>query len=176
MLGLAQALAATGKYTYSFLTPCEGPYGTGWCSVYGGGVVVTGSGGRERQDVKSAVYHMLLNVTRLTTDEITLSRQWMATNLTGLPATPVYVYPGGYETTTMQGITEGVPYTGARGALKEDLGVKDTYADGFNVENITSFGVNPSWMGLPPASLNQKIQALCGRNRCGVCHGESSGT
>ena len=72
----------------------------------------------------------------------------MTTNLTGLPATPVYVYPGGYETTAMQGITEGVPYSGARGALKEDLGVKDTYADGFNVQDITSFGVNPSWMGL----------------------------
>ena len=65
---------------------------------------------------------MQLDVTRLTTDEITLSRQWMTTNLTGLPATPVYVYPGGYETTTMQGIAAGVPYTGARGALKEDLG------------------------------------------------------
>jgi hypothetical protein len=36
----------------------------------------------------------------------------MTTNLTGLPATPVYVYPGGYETTTMQGITAGVPYAG----------------------------------------------------------------
>jgi hypothetical protein len=53
-----------------------------------------------------------------------------------------------------------VPYGGARGALKEDLGVKDTYASGFDVQNITSFGVNPSWMGLPPSQLNQKIQAL----------------
>jgi hypothetical protein len=110
--------------------------------------------------VKSAIYSMQLDTTRLTTDEITLSRQWMTTNLTGLPVTPVYVYPGGYETTAMQGITGGVPYSGARGALKEDLGVKDTYADGFNVQNITSFGVNPSWMGLPPAVLNQKIEAL----------------
>ncbi|MGA8838319.1 MAG: hypothetical protein WCF74_00280 [Candidatus Sulfotelmatobacter sp.] len=163
MLGLAQALAATGKYTYSFLTPCEGPYGTG-CSAYTAAALLSQDlADVSAQDVKTAVYHMLLNVTQLTTDEITLSRQWMTTNLTGLPATPVYVYPGGYETTTMQGITEGVPYTGARGALKEDLGVKDTYADGFNVENITSFGVNPSWMGasgVTPAILNQKIQAL----------------
>src|SRR5260370_35721142 len=90
------------------------------------------------QDVKASVYHMLLDVQRLKTDEITLSRQLMTTNLTGLPATPVYVYPGGYETTTMQGITAGVPYTGARGALKEDLGVNDTYADGFNAQNVTS--------------------------------------
>ena len=52
---------------------------------------------------------MQLDVTRLTTDEITLSRKWMTANLTGLPATPVYVYPGGYETPTMQGIAAGVP-------------------------------------------------------------------
>jgi parallel beta-helix repeat protein len=160
MLGLAQALAATGKYTYSFLLPCLGPYGTG-CSAYTAAALLSQDlADVSGQDVKSAVYHMQLNVTQLTTDEITLSRQWMTTNLTGLPATPVYVYPGGYETTAMQGITEGVPYNGARGALKEDLGVKDTYADGFNVQNITSFGVNPSWMGLTPAILNQKIQAL----------------
>jgi hypothetical protein len=160
ILGLAQALAATGKYTYSFLTPCQGPYGTG-CSAYTAAALLSQdledvSG----QDVKSAVYHMQLNVTQLTSDEITLSRRWMTTNLTGLPATPVYVYPGGYETTAMQGIAEGVPYDGARGALKEDIGVKDTYADGFNVENVTSFGVNPSWMGLEPTVLNQNIQAL----------------
>ncbi|MGA7220428.1 MAG: hypothetical protein WBX38_19085 [Candidatus Sulfotelmatobacter sp.] len=160
MLGLAQALAATGKYTYSFITPCQGPYGTG-CAAYTAAALLSQDlANVSGQDVKSAVYHMQLNVTQLTSDEITLSRQWMTTNLTGLPATPVYVYPGGYETTAMQGIAEGVPFTGARGALKEDLGVKDTYADGFNAENITSFGVNPSWMGLQPGVLNQKIQAL----------------
>ena len=60
----------------------------------------------------------------------------------------------------MQGITAGVPYAGARGALKEDLGVKDTYADGFNAQNVTSFGVNPTWMGIPATALNEKIQAL----------------
>jgi len=160
MLGLAQALAATGKFAYSFLTPCEGPYGTG-CAAYTAAALLSQDlADVSGQDVKNAVYHMQLNVTQLTTDEITLSREWMTTNLTGLPATPVYVYPGGYETTAMQGIAEGVPYSGARGALKEDLGVKDTYADGFNVQNITSFGVNPTWMGLEPAVLNQKIQAL----------------
>lgn len=160
MLALAQALAATGKYTYSFLTPCQGPYGTG-CSAYTAAALLSQDlANVSGQDVKTSVYHAQLNVTRLTTDEITLSRQWMTTNLTGLPSTPVYVYPGGYETTTMQGITAGIPYSGARGALKEDLGVKDTYADGFNAQNITSFGVNPTWMGITPASLNQKIDAL----------------
>ena len=160
MLGLQQALAATGKFTTSYLTPCQGPYGTG-CSAYTAQALLAQDlADVSGQNVKSSIYHMLLDVTRLTTDEITLSRQWMTTNLTGLPGTPVYVYPGGYETTTMQGITESVPYTGARGALKEDLGVLDTYADGFNLQNITSFGVNPSWMGLTAASLNQKVQAL----------------
>ena len=160
MLGLAQALAATGKFTTSFATPCQGPYGTG-CSAYTAAALLAQDlADVSGQDVRTSVYHMQLDVTRLTTDEITLSRQWMTTNLTGLPTTPVYVYPGGYETTTMQGITAGVPYTGARGALKQDLGVKDTYADGFNAENITSFGVNPSWMAIPPAALNQHIQAL----------------
>jgi hypothetical protein len=160
ILGLQQALAATGKFTTSYLTPCQGPYGTG-CSAYTGQALLAQDlADVSGQNVKSSVYHMLLDVTRLTTDEITLSRGWMTTYLTGLPATPVYVYPGGYETTTMQGITAGVPYTGARGALKEDLGVFDTYADGFNLQNITSFGVNPSWQNLTAASLNQKIQAL----------------
>lgn len=160
MLALAQALAATGKYTYSFATPCQGPYGTG-CAAYTAAALLSQDlADVSGQDVKTSVYHAQLNVAQLTSDEITLSRQWMTTNLTGLPSTPVYVYPGGYETTTMQGTAEGVPYAGARGALKEDLGVKDTYADGFNVQNITSFGVNPSWMGLEPSVLNQKIQAL----------------
>ncbi|HEY1657991.1 MAG TPA: hypothetical protein VGG14_06575 [Candidatus Sulfotelmatobacter sp.] len=160
ILGLKTALVATGKFTTSFLTPCQGPYGTG-CSAYTAAALLSQDlADVSGQDVESNVYHMQLDVTRLTTDEITLARNWMTSNLTGLPPTPVYVYPGGYETTTMQGIAEGVPYNGARGALKQDLGVKDTYANGFNVQNVTSFGVNPSWQGLAPTVLNQKIQAL----------------
>ncbi len=157
---LRLALLATGKFSATEIQTCQGPYGTGCSFNTESALLAQDLADVSSVDVKSSVYHMQLDVTRLTTDEITLSRNWMTTNLTGLPPTPVYVYPGGYETTAMQGITEGVPYAGARGALKEDLGVKDTYADGFNVQNITSFGVNPSWMGLPPASLNQKVQAL----------------
>jgi hypothetical protein len=161
ILGLQTALNNTGKFTASVaVPPCQGPYGTG-CSYYTASALLAQDlADVSSQNVKSSVYHMQLDVTRLTTDEITLARSWMTTNLTGLPATPVYVYPGGYETTTMQGITAGVPYTGARGALKEDLGVKDTYASGFDAQNITSFGVNPSWQGLQPAALNQKVQAV----------------
>ena len=157
---LRLALLGTGKFTATENPVCQGPYGTGCSSFTETALLSQDLADVSGQNVKSTVYSMLLDTTRLTTDEITLSRQWMNANLTGLPATPVYVYPGGYETTTMQGITAGVPYNGARGALKEDLGVSDTYADGFNVQNITSFGVNPSWMGLQPPVLNQKIQAL----------------
>jgi hypothetical protein len=158
--GLRVALNATGKFYWAEPTPCQGPYGTG-CSAYTESALLAQDlADVSNVDVKTSIYHMLLDVTRLTTDEITLSRNWMTTNLTGLPASPVYVYPGGYETTAMQAITAGVPYVGARGALKEDLGVKDTYASGFDVQNITSFGVNPTWQGLAPSVLNQKIQAL----------------
>ena len=157
---LRLALLATGKFTATENPTCQGPYGTGCSSSTETALLSQDLADVSGQDVKSAVYSMLLDTTRLTTDEITLSRQWMTSNLTGLPATPVYVYPGGYETPTMQGIAASVPYLGARGALKEDLGVKDTYADGFNVQNITSFGVNPSWMGLDPAVLNEKVEAL----------------
>jgi Right handed beta helix region len=158
--GLRQALQATGKFTATESTPCQGPYGTGCSAFTEAALLAQDLADVSSQDVKSSVYAMQLDVTRLTTDEITLSRSWMTANLTGLPATPVYVYPGGYETNTMQGITAGVPYSGARGALKEDLGVKDTYSSGFDEQNVTSFGVNPSWMGLTAASLNQKVQAL----------------
>jgi len=158
--GLRQALLATGNYTATESATCQGSYGTG-CSINTEAALLAQDlADVSGQDVKSAVYHAQLDVPRLTTDEITLSRQWMTSHLSGLPATPVYVYPGGYETTTMQGITAAVPYSGGRGALKEDLGVKDTYASGFNVQDITSLGVNPSWQLLAPAALNQKVQAL----------------
>ena len=161
VLELMNTLNATGKFTATLPPPpCQGPYGTG-CSAYTAAALLAQDlASVSGQDVKTSAYTMQLNVTQLTTDEITLSRQWMTQNLTGLPPTPVYVYPGGYETSAMQGIAAGVPYTGARGALKEDLGVKDTYASGFDVENVTSFGVNPSWMGLTAGALNQKVQAL----------------
>ena len=158
--GLRQALLATGKFTATEIQTCQGPYGTG-CSAYTESALLAQDlADVSSQDVKSNAYHMQLDVTRLTMDEITLSRQWMTKYLTGLPTTPVFVYPGGYETQTMQGIAAGVPFGGARGALKEDLGVKDTYASGFDVQNVTSFGVNPTWQGLQPAVLNQKVQAL----------------
>jgi hypothetical protein len=171
---LRLALLATGNFTATEATPCQGPYGTG-CSAYTETALLAQDlADVSGQDVRSSAYAMQLDVTRLTTDEITLSRAWMLANLTGLPSTPVYVYPGGYEQPAMETIAAGVPYSGARGALHEggadntglpETGVKDTYASGFNIQNITSFGVNPSWMGLAPAALNQKINALLWKQR-----------
>lgn len=169
--GLQQMLAATGKFTTSYLLPCQGPYGTGCSANTGAALLSQGLADVNAADVKNSVYHMQLDQTRLMTDEVTLSRQWMTTNLTGLPATPVYVYPGGYEDPNFEAITAGL-YGGARGALHEggmgnnllpQTGAKDTYASGYNVQNITSFGVNPNWQGVSgvtPAMLNQKIEAL----------------
>jgi hypothetical protein len=161
---LMNTLNATGKFTATLPPlPCQGPYGTG-CSTYTAPALLSQDlASVSGQNVMTNPYTLQLNVSQLTADEITLSRQWMTQNLTGLPTTPVYVYPGGYETPTMQGIAAGVPYNGARGALKEDLGTKDTYASGFDIQNVTSFGVNPSWQGVSgvtPGILNQKIQAL----------------
>jgi hypothetical protein len=102
---LRLALLATGNFTATEATPCQGPYGTG-CSAYTETALLAQDlADVSGQDVRSSVYAMQLDVTRLTTDEITLSRSWMLANLTGLAPTPVYVYPGGYETTAMQGIT-----------------------------------------------------------------------
>ena len=167
---LENALNATGKFTATLPSPpCQGPYGTG-CSFYTAPALlsqdlasVTG------QDVKTNAYTLQLNVSQLQSDEITLSRQWMTQNLTGLPATPVYVYPGGYEDPAMEAMAAGVPYAGARGALHEGgtanngqpiAGANDTYASGYNVQDITSFGVNPTWMGIAPAALKSHVQAL----------------
>jgi hypothetical protein len=170
--GLYTALYNTGEFSLSYLTPCQGPYGTG-CSAYTNKALLSQDlADVSSADVMTALYHLQLNVTQLTTDEITLSRLWMTTNLSGLASSPVYVYPGGYEDPNMEAITAGVPFVGARGALHEGgtanngqpiSGAKDTYASGYNVQDITSFGVNPSWQGssgVTPAMLNQKIQAL----------------
>jgi hypothetical protein len=175
VLLLQNALNATGKYMATLPPPpCQGPYGTG-CSAYTAAALLAQDlASVTSQDVKTNAYTMQLNVSQLQSDEINLSRQWMTTNLSGLPATPVYVYPGGYEDPNMEAMTAGVPYAGARGALHEGgtannglpiAGANDTYGSGYDVQDITSFGVNPTWMGITPAALNSHIQALVWKER-----------
>src|SRR5580692_479110 len=56
ILELQQALAATGKFATSYLTPCQGPYGTG-CSAYTAQALLAQDlAGVSEQDVKSSVY------------------------------------------------------------------------------------------------------------------------
>jgi len=93
-------------------------------------------------------------------DEITTSKTWMNTNLTGLPSSRIYVYPGGVEDVSTQGYAATAGYAGARGAFTMDLGTKDVYARGANIQNVTSFGANPSLQGLPSATLDAMLAAL----------------
>ena len=84
----------------------------------------------------------------------------MTANLTGLPATRALVYPGGQEDITTQGYAVTAGYAGARGAFTMDLGTKDVYSRGVNIQNVTSFGANPSLQGLSSATLDAMMAAL----------------
>ena len=88
------------------------------------------------------------------------SKAWMNANLTGLPTTLALVYPGGQEDTSTQGYAATAGYAGARGAFTMDLGTKDVYARGVNIQNITSFGINPNLQGLTAAQMDARIAAL----------------
>ena len=112
------------------------------------------------QDIKGVTYTVLMQESRLMPDEITTSKTWMNTNLTGLPSSRIYVYPGGVEDVSTQGYAATAGYAGARGAFTMDLGTKDVYARGANIQNVTSFGANPSLQGLPSATLDAMLAAL----------------
>ena len=101
------------------------------------------------QDIKGATYTVLLQESRLIPDEMQTSKAWMNANLTGLPSTRVYVYPGGVEDTSTQGYAAAAGYVGARGAFTMDLGTKDVYAR----EAAAAFRLPGTWTDLNPADL-----------------------
>src|SRR5581483_11382034 len=105
-------------------------------------------------------YSTLLQKDRLIPDEMASSKAWMSANLTVLPSTRVYVYPGGWEDSQTQGWSVAAGYAGARGAFKLDLGNKDVYGRGVNVQNITSFGVNPWLQGKSTQEMDAMMAAL----------------
>ena len=112
------------------------------------------------QDIKgSSGYTLQIQESRLVPDEMLSSKSWMTANLTGLPATRVYVYPGGQEDTSTEGYAVAAGYSGARGALAMN-GVKDVYGRGVNIQNITSLGANTPLMGLTAAQMDARIAAL----------------
>jgi hypothetical protein len=112
------------------------------------------------QDIKGTTYTALVQESRLMPDEISTSKAWMNANLTGLPSVRVYVYPGGVEDASTQGYAAAAGYTGARGAFTMDLGTKDVYARGVNIQNITSFGANPNLQGLTAQQMDARIASL----------------
>jgi hypothetical protein len=108
----------------------------------------------------ASTYTALLQKDRLMPDELSSSKAWMTANLTGLPTTRVYVYPGGMEDSQTQGWAVAAGYAGARGAFTMDLGTKDVYGRGVNVQNITSFGANPSLQHLSAADMDARMALL----------------
>jgi hypothetical protein len=112
------------------------------------------------QDIKSAKYIAQVLESRLEPDEMASSKAWMTANLTGLPTSRVLVYPGGQEDSSTQGYAVTAGYAGSRGAFTMDLGTKDVYSRGANIQNITSFGANPNLQGLSTATLDAMMAAL----------------
>ena len=112
------------------------------------------------QDIKGTQYIAQVQESRLEPDEMATSKAWMNANLTGLPTTRALVYPGGQEDVTTQGYAVTAGYAGARGAFTMDLGTRDVYSRGVNIQNVTSFGANPNLQGLPSATLDAMMAAL----------------
>jgi len=114
------------------------------------------------QDIKSAPYLLLMDKTRLMTDELNWSLAWMNANLTGLPANRVYVYPGSYEDASTEAIAVAAGYVGGRGsgAMQPSPNAATVLATGIDVQNILSQGIVPNFQNLSDSQLANKLQAL----------------
>ncbi|HTA22224.1 MAG TPA: hypothetical protein VK763_01725 [Terriglobales bacterium] len=114
------------------------------------------------QDIKSAPYLLLMDKTRLMTDEIGWAKAWMNANLTGLPANRVYVYPGSYEDSSTESIAVGAGFVGGRGSgvMQPSPNAATVLANGIDIQNILSEGVAPGFQGLSDAQLANKFRAI----------------
>jgi len=114
------------------------------------------------QDIKNSPYLLLEDKTRLMTDEIEWSKEWMNANLTGLPANRVYIYPGSYEDTSTEAITVAAGYSGSRGSGSMDPApnAATVAASGIDIQNILSQGMVPNFQNLSDGQLAGKLQAL----------------
>lgn len=114
------------------------------------------------QDIMSAPYTLLMDKTRLMTDEIGWAMAWMNANLTGLPANRVYVYPGSYEDTSTEAIAVTAGYAGSRGSgvMQPSPDAATILASGIDVQNILSQGIAPNFQNLTDMQLANKIKAL----------------
>jgi hypothetical protein len=114
------------------------------------------------QDIMTAPYTLLMDKTRLMTDEIGWAMAWMSANLTALPANRVYVYPGSYEDTSTEAIAVTAGYAGSRGSgvMQPSPNAATILASGIDVQNILSQGIAPNFQNLTDTQLANKIRAL----------------
>jgi Polysaccharide deacetylase len=114
------------------------------------------------QDIMSANYTLLMDKTRLMTDEMNWSMAWMSANLTGLPARRVYVYPGSFEDTSTEAIAVAAGYAGARGSgtMQPSPNAATVLAGGYNVQNILSQGMVPFFQGLTDQQFANRFRAM----------------
>lgn len=114
------------------------------------------------QDIKSAPYLVLMDKTRLMTDEMNWAKSWMNANLTGLPANRVYVYPGSHEDGSTESIAVAANYAGARGSgsMQPSPNADTILASGVDVQNILSQGIATAFQGLTDAQFANKLRAL----------------
>ena len=110
-------------------------------------------------DIASSPQNLDLDETQLETEEMSWAQAWMNLNLTGLPATRVYVMPGSYEDTVTEGIAASLGYVGVRGtgSLKPCCGASTTLASGYDVLNILSQGAVPNYQGLSYQAMRSRI-------------------
>lgn len=114
------------------------------------------------QDIKSDPYLLLMDKSRLITDEMGWAMTWMNANLTGLPANRVYVYPGSYEDSSTEAIAVSTGFAGSRGSgsMQPSPNADAVLATGIDIQNILSEGVAPGFQNLSDAQFANKMRAI----------------
>ena len=116
------------------------------------------------KDIKTAVYVLVYDQTKLVPDEMTSSKNAIQTNVPGLTEA-FYVYPDGIEDPSTEADAVAAGYTAARGSLamkgqdNATGSANSVYANGVNVQNITSLGAIQIH-GMTQTQVNQLVASL----------------
>lgn len=88
-------------------------------------------------------------------DEMGWANTWVGFYLSGLPTNHVYVMPGTYGDSASEAIAAANGYAGVRGtgSLKPCCQASTTLAQGYDVFNILSQGINPNFQNLTYAQM-----------------------
>jgi hypothetical protein len=110
-------------------------------------------------DISSSAQNLDLDETQMETEEMSWAQGWMNLNFTGLPAQRVYVMPGTYEDSLTENIAASLGYAGVRGtgSLRPCCGASTTLATGYDVFNIVSQGVVPSYQQLSYQEMRHRV-------------------